>query len=175
LAITKSRKQALVTRYEEQLNRSKGVVLASFAGLTVKEQEDLRRKVRELGGEFHVVKNTLAKLAFQRAGLPVPEEALLGTTVIGTVSEDVPALAKTIVEAAKQSEFIWVKAAVIDGVLYGARQVEQLAELPALPVLRARLLGLIQTPASRVVGALNGSVRQLASVVKAYSETGTPA
>ncbi len=175
MAITKSDKQAMITRYEDILRGSKGVVLASFTKLTVKQQEDLRQKVRELGGEFHVVKNTLVKLALQHVGLPVPEEALLGTTVIGTVADDVPGLAKTIVEAAKQSESIRVKAAVIDGVLYGARQVEQLAELPGLPVLRARLLGLIQTPASRVVGALNGSVRQLASVVKAYSETAAPA
>lgn len=175
MALSKSRKQALVAQYHELLANSKGVVLAGFTGLTVKEQEELRRKVRELGGEFHVVKNTLAKLAFQQAGMPVPEDALLGTTVLGCVSDDVLALAKTIVEAAKQSECISVKAGVFDGVLYGPKQVEQLAALPPLPVMRAQLLGLLQAPASRLASALAGSVRQLATVVKAYSEAGAAA
>jgi large subunit ribosomal protein L10 len=172
LAITKNRKKALVTQYHDLLVKHRGIVLASFVGLSVKEQEDLRRKVRELGGEFLVVKNTLAKLAFQQAGLPVPEEALLGTTVVGGVSEDVPALAKTIVEAAKRLDSIRVKAGVIDGVLYSGKQIEQLAELPPIPVVRAQFLGLLQAPATRMVGALAGSVRQVATVLKAFSEAG---
>lgn len=170
MAITKERKQALVAEYRKLLERSKGVVLASFSGLSVKEMEDIRRKLREQGGEFHVVKNRLVRLAFREAGLPVPEEALTGTTVIGYAPEDAPALAKTIVEAAKASEFVRVKAGVIDGVLYGARQVEMLADLPPLPVLRARLIGVIQSPAGRVAGALAGTARKLIGVAKAYSE-----
>jgi len=59
---------------------------------------------------------------------------------------------------------------VLEGALYSARQIEQLAELPALPVLQARLLGVMQAPGARVAGALAGSVRQLAAVVKAFSE-----
>jgi large subunit ribosomal protein L10 len=175
LAISKERKEALVAQYRERLARSKGVILAAYAGLSVKEMDDLRRKIRELGGEFHVVQNRLAKLAFKEAGLPVPEEALVGTTAIGFMSEDVLAMAKVLVDAAKESEFLRVKSGVIDGVLYGPQQVERLAGLPPLPLLRAQLLGVLQAPASRVVGALAGSVRQLATVVRAYSEKGAGA
>ena len=171
MAITKKRKQDLVAQYQDLLGRSKGVVLTAYSGLSVKQMEDLRRKIREMGGEFHVVKNRLVKLAFKEAGLPVPEEALLGTTAIGFAMDDVPALVKTIVEAAKQSGFVRVKAGVIEGTLYSAAQVTRLAELPPLPVLRAQLLGLLLTPASRLAGVLAGSVRQVVNVIKAYSET----
>ncbi|MEW6568054.1 MAG: 50S ribosomal protein L10 [Chloroflexota bacterium] len=175
MAITKERKQALIAQYRELLQRSIGVILADYSGLTVRDLEDMRRKARELGAELHVVQNRLAKLAFKQAGLPVPEEALVGTTAIGFASDDALALAKMIVEAGKQSEFVRLKGGVVDGQLYDARQVEALAELPPLPVLRARLLALVQAPASRVAGALADSVRQLVSVVKAYSEAGASA
>lgn len=175
MAITKERKQALVAQYRDLLSRSRGVVLTAYSGLTVRQLEELRRKVRDQGGEFHVVQNRLAKLAFKEAGMPVPEEALVGTTAIGFASEDVLALAKMIVEAGRQSDFIRVKGGVVEGVLYGGRQIEQLAELPPLPILRSHLLGLLRAPAGRAAGALAGSVRQLVNVVKAYSESATGA
>jgi large subunit ribosomal protein L10 len=156
LAITKERKQALVAEYRDRLERSKAVVLASFSGLSVKDMEEIRRKLREQGGELHVVKNRLVRLAFREAGLPVPEEALTGTTVMGYAPDDAPGLAKTIVDAAKASEFIRVKGGVIDGVLYGARQVEMLADLPPLPVLR-ELIG-----SSKPAGAWPGARRHRA-------------
>lgn len=175
MAITKTRKKTLVTEYREMLGRSKGVVLAGYSGLSVKSMEELRRKLREQGSEFHVVKNRLAKLAFREAGLPVPEEALSGATVIGFAPDDVTGLIKTIVEAAKASEFVRVKAGVFDGVLYNAHQVQTLAELPPLPVLQARLIGVIQTPAARLAGALAGAARKLVGVAKAYADSGAPA
>lgn len=176
MAISKDRKQALVAQYRDLLTQSKGIFLADYSGLTVRELEDLRRKIREQGGELHVVKNRLVKLAFKEIGLPVPEEALSGPTAIGFTAEDVPGIAKVIVDASKESEFIRVKAGLIDGTLYRPAQVQLLAELPPLPVVRAQLLGLLQAPASRVASALAGSVRQLASVIHAYSKTdGVPA
>ncbi len=172
MAITKERKQALVGEYRELLERSKGIVLTAFSGLSVRDMEDIRRKLREQGGEFHVVKNRLVRLAFREAGLPVPEEALLGTTAIGYATDDAIALAKTIVEATKASEFVRVKGGIIDGVLYGPAQVQMLAELPPLPVLQARLIGVIQAPAARLAGALAGTARKLVTVAKAYAESG---
>jgi large subunit ribosomal protein L10 len=79
-------------------------------------------------------------------------------------------VAKAIVELAKQTEALRVKAGVIEGRTYGGGQVEQFADLPPLNVLRARLLSVVQAPAGRMAGVLGGSVRQIASVLKAYSE-----
>jgi large subunit ribosomal protein L10 len=170
LAISKARKQALTADYAEKLRRSQGIVLAAFSGSRVSELEALRRKVRENGGEFHVVKNRLMLLALKEAGMPVPSGGLEGTTAVGFAGDDVPGVAKAIVDAARTSEALKVKGGVISGVAYAPAEIERLADLPPMPVLRARLLGVIGAPASRLAGVLAGSVRQLATVVKAYSE-----
>ncbi len=175
LAISKERKQALVAQYEALLKESNGMVLTGFSGLTVREMEGLRRRIREVGGEFHVVKNTLAKLAFERAGLEMPEEMLEGTTAIGFASDDIPGVARAIVELARQVDTVGIKGGYIEGIFYSADQMERLADLPPLPVLRGQLLGVIQAPATKVAGLLAASVRQVVNVVKAYSETEAPA
>jgi large subunit ribosomal protein L10 len=174
LAISKARKQALAGHYTELLRGSRGIVLTGFSGSRVSELEALRRKVRESGGEFHVVKNRLLELALKEAGMPSLVGGLQGTTAVGFAGEDVPAVTKVIVDAARASESLEIKGGVVNGVAYGAVDMERLADLPPLPVLRAQLLGVIGAPASRVAGALAGSVRQLATVLKAFSER-TPA
>ncbi|MCJ7678958.1 MAG: 50S ribosomal protein L10, partial [Anaerolineales bacterium] len=80
MAISKQRKQALVEQYRDLVGKSEGIILASYTGLQVKDLERLRRKVRDLGGEFHVVKNRLARLALLDAGLTVADDALEGAT-----------------------------------------------------------------------------------------------
>ena len=92
MAISKKRKEALVRQYAEMLERSTGVILASFSGTTVKDLEGLRKKIRESGGEFHVVKNSLMDLAFKQAGYQLAEEYLIGTTAVGFAGEDVSAV-----------------------------------------------------------------------------------
>jgi len=170
LAISKKQKQELVSLYQELVRKSNGMVLASYSGMRVSELEGLRRNLRESGAEFRIVKNTLMELALQQAGLPVPKDSFIGTTAVGFASEDVLAMAKAIVDLSRTSEAIKVKGAVVDGVAYGTQQVQMLADLPPMPVLRALLLGVISAPATRVAGALAGSVRQVVNVVKAYSE-----
>jgi large subunit ribosomal protein L10 len=170
LAISKKRKDDLVKQYVEMLERSSGVILAGFSGVTVKDLEGLRQKIRETGGEFHVVKNSLMELAFKQAGYQLEAEYLAGTTAVGFAGDDISAVAKAIVELAKQTEALRVKAGVIEGKTYNGRQVEQYADLPPLNVLQARLLSVLQGPAGRMAGVLGGSVRQIATVVKAYSE-----
>ena len=171
MPVTRQRKQELVQSYQEWLQGSSGLVLTSYSGMSVRALEDLRRKVREAGGEFHVVKNRLMGLAMRQAGMTVPEEALEGATAIGFAGDDVPAVLKAVVDTSRMVAALQIKLAVLEGRVYDARQVERLAELPPLPVVRAQLLGLLQTPATRVAAALAGSVRQMVNVVKAYSET----
>ena len=173
MPVTRQRKDELVQAYREWLEGSHGLVLTSYSGMSVRALEDLRRKVRETGGEYHVIKNRLMALALRQAGMEVPADALEGTTAIGFAGEDVSGMLKAIVETARQAEALKVKAALLEGRLYQANQVQRLAELPPLPVVRGQLLGLLQAPATRVAGALAGSVRQMVNVVKAYSETQT--
>lgn len=171
MAISKERKKALVTQYKELLNSNSALIMTACSGLSVKEIQGLRSKIREAGGSFHIVKNNLVERAFNEVGTPIPEGALIGPTAIGFTSEDILGVAKAIVDLAREVEFVDVKGAVIDGVIYDDSQVRQLADLPPLPVVQAQMLSVIQSPARQVVGVLTGSVRQLVNVLRAYSET----
>ena len=170
MAITKKRRAELVQQYGVLLKKSEALIITSYIGLPVKGIETLRRKVRESSGEFHVVKNTLAAIAMKQAGLPVPEDMMVGSTAIGFAFADVPAVAKAISDFTKDSEFVKLKGGVMGNKVLNAKQVGALAFLPPLPVVRAQLLGLINTPATRLVGTVASGVRQVVNVVKAYSE-----
>jgi large subunit ribosomal protein L10 len=170
LAITKKRRAELVTQYSELMKKSEALVITSYLGLRVKNIDQLRRKVRESAGEFHVVKNTLAAVALKEAGLPVPDDLLAGSSAIGFAFTDVPGVAKAISDFAKESEFVKVKGGVMGSKVLNTQQVTALASLPPLPIVRAQLLGLINTPATRLAGTIASSVRQVVNVVKAYSE-----
>lgn len=170
MAVSKERKQALVAQYEELAKRSKGLILTSYSGLTVKDLQSLRSQIREYGGEFHIVKNTLMELAFNKLGIPMPEGANLGTTAIGFAMEDVPPVAKAIVELRRAGQQIDLKGGLVNGNLYDAAQIERLADLPPMPVVRAQLLGLLNTPARQVAGTLAGALRQVMGVLQAYSQ-----
>jgi large subunit ribosomal protein L10 len=171
LAISQERKKALVTQYKELLSENSAMIMTSYSGLSVKELEGLRHRIREAGGNFHIIKNNLVQRAFDEVGVPMPEGALMGPTAIGFTSEDVIGVAKAIVDLAREVEFIRVKGAVIDGSVYDGDQVMHLADLPPLPVVQAKMLSVLQAPARQVAGVLTGSIRQLIGVFKAYSET----
>ena len=171
MAITREKKIELLELYKEKVSSSSAFFLSSYSGISVQDMEKLRSDVREVGGSLFVVKNTLAKLAFEDAGIDFPEEFTLGTTLVGFAFEDVPGVAKALAETAKEFESFAIKGGYFEGEVYTADQVKALAELPPLPVLQAQFLGLLQTPATRIAGALAGSVRQVVNVLNAYSET----
>jgi large subunit ribosomal protein L10 len=175
LAITKVRKADLVKEYADLIQKSEGMILVEYRGLDMKGMGPLRTKVREASGELHVVKNTLAQLALKQAGWSVPEDLFERTTAVGFAFADVPGVAKVLTGVAKESEFVKVKGGLLGNQVLTSKQVEALAELPPLPVVRAQLLGLISVPASSLAGVIASGVRQVVNVVKAYSEKEAPA
>jgi large subunit ribosomal protein L10 len=170
LAITKERKNELITQYSEWVKRSKALVLTQYVGLTMKDIDTLRAKVRENGGEFHIIKNTLAKLAFEQAGLPVQREQFEGSTAIVFAFTDAPATVKTVTDFVKNSEFLKVKGGFLEKQALTPASVKALAELPPLPVVRAQLLGTLLAPASKLVRTLAEPGRMIAAVIKAHAE-----
>jgi large subunit ribosomal protein L10 len=170
LAITKERKNELVAQYSEWVGRSKALVLTQYVGLTMKDIDNLRVKVRENGGEFHIIKNTLAKLAFEQAGFAVPENQFEGSTAVVFAYTDAPAMAKTVMEFARTSEFLKVKGGFLEKQPLTPEGVKALAELPPLPVVRAQLLGTLLAPASKLVRTLAEPGRMIAAVIKAHAE-----
>jgi large subunit ribosomal protein L10 len=160
LALSKERKNELVAQYEGWLKEGEAVVLTEYTGLDMPSIDKLRQQVRDAGGEFHVIKNTLARIAFDAAGRQVPDEYFAGSTAIAIAFDDPPGVTKGGYLGAQHMT---------------AEELTALAELPPLPVVRSQLLGVLMEPASRLARLLNEPGRQLAQVIKAYSDRGEAA
>jgi len=173
LAFTREQKTKIIAQYDEWLKKSPAVFMISFAKMNMKEIDEIRAKARQAGGEAHVVKNTLMDLALKDASYTTRTD-LNSTTLMGFAFSDAPAMAKTFMEIAKNEAFT-IKGGFLAGQEISAADVKALAELPPLPVMRARLLGTMLAPASQLVRTLAEPARQVAAVVKAYSEQGTAA
>jgi len=170
LAKSKVQKETMLTQYIEWVGKSQAVVLVEYAGLKMNNLDAIRSKVREAGGEFHIVKNTLAKLALEKAGFKVPDEYADNSTAIGFAFSDPAGFAKALSEATKGMETVKIKGGFMGAATLKPADVKALASLPPLPVMRAQLLGILQAPAGKLVRTLAEPSRQVASVVRAFSE-----
>ena len=170
MAITKERKEEVLAAYDDWFKRSQAVILVEYTGARMKDMDGIRAKIRETGGEFHVVKNTLARRAFARQGMNVPEDMLLKSTAVSFAFSDPAATAKALADATKGMQFVKVKGGFMGGQMLNATQVKALAELPPLPVVRAQLLGTLQAPAGKLVRTIAEPARSLAAVFRAFSE-----
>ena len=170
LAITKERKNELIAQYSEWAKNSKALVLTQYVGLTMKDIDALRAKVRENGGEFHIMKNTLAKRAFEQAGFSVQPEQLEGSTAVVFAFTDAPATVKAVTDFVKTSEFLKIKGGFLEKQALTPESVKALADLPPLPVVRGQLLGTLLAPASKLVRTLAEPGRMIAAVIKAHAE-----
>jgi large subunit ribosomal protein L10 len=170
LALTREKKQEVLSRYEEWLSKSEAVVLTEYSGMTMPDFDALRAKVREAGGEFHVLKNTIGKRAFTNAGYEDLDEFFNGSTAIGIAFDDPPGVAKAIKDFGKKQEALVIKGGFFGKDKMSAVQMNTMAELPPLPVVRAMLLGTISAPASKLVRTVAEPGRSLAQVIKAHAE-----
>ena len=174
MAKSKAQKETMLAQYVELVGKSQAVILVEYSGLKMNNLDTIRARVREVGGEFHIVKNTLAKLALEKAGFNVPADYAEKSTAIGFAFSDPAGFAKAITEATKGMEAVKIKGGFMGTTTLKPAEVKALASLPPLPVMRAQLLGILQAPASKLVRTLAEPGRQVAYVVKAYSEKAAP-
>jgi large subunit ribosomal protein L10 len=170
LAITREKKEELVQEYTERLNGSEAVIITDYRGLTVPEIQALRAEIRKVEGGFSVVKNSLARLALQEAGLPVVDEMLIGPVGMGFCNQNITGVAKAVTDFAKANDKLEVKGGLLGDQIMDEAAIKSLASLPTIEVLRAQLLGVINAPATQLTGIIAGSVRQVVNVVNAYAE-----
>jgi large subunit ribosomal protein L10 len=170
LAISKERKVEVLSQYADWMKRSQAVILVEYTGVRMKDLDNIRAKIRESGGEFHVVKNTLARRAFADNGMQFPSDYLVKSTAISFAFNDPALTAKALADATKGNEFVKVKGGFMSGQSLNAAQVKALADMPPLPVVRAQLLGILQAPAGKLVRTFAEPARGLAAVLKAFSE-----
>jgi large subunit ribosomal protein L10 len=170
LAISKQRKEEALNQYADWFKRSQAMLMVEYSGAKMKDLDAIRAKIRESGGEFHIVKNTLVKRALEANGMSVPSGMLEKSTAISFAFTDAAGTAKALNEAVKGMEFAKVKGGFMGGQALNPAQVKALADMPPLPVMRARLLGVLQAPAAKLVRTIAEPARSLASVFRAYSE-----
>ncbi len=161
-----SEKQAVVAELKAKLNHSLAGVLVDYSGITVAEDTELRRKAREAKVDYAVVKNTLLRIAADDTGLKALDPVFNGATALAVSSDDAVAPAKIMCEYAKKLDnHFEIKGGFMDGKVLSIDEVKALAAIPALPVLRAQVLGTMLAP-----------ITSLAVVLKAYAEKlGAPA
>lgn len=164
----RTEKREFVAGLHEALSATSMIVVSHNTGLTVAEATELRRRMRAAGVTFKVAKNRLAHLALEGTKFDGLKPMLTGPTALAW-SEDPVAAAKATVEFARTNDRLVLIGGALGPQMLDASGVRALAELPSLDALRARIVGMISTPATRVAGVLQASAGQLARVFGAFA------
>ncbi len=170
MAITRERKKELVAEYVKILEQAKGVVITEYNGMTVKDLDELRGKLRENNAGFTVTKNTLLKIALDEVGMAVPEELLSGPVALAVAFEDLPSTVKTVLDYGDDSEIIVVKGGILGDTVVQEDELEAISKLPSLDELRGQLAGMVTMPMTQLVGLLEEPGRQIVAVINAATD-----
>ena len=157
-----------VARLKEQLNVGT-VILTDYQGLDVKQISDLRRKLRQVGSGFTVVKNTLFRLAVAGTDTEPLAEGLAGPTAV-VFTEDPVSAAKVIRDFVKAVKPVTIKSGKVEGHISSADQIEELSKIPSRPELYAMAVGGLQSPITNLVGGLQSMIGQLVMTLQGVAD-----
>lgn len=170
-------KKYISAEYIARLNKSPYFIVADYTGLKVQHFSELRKRLRAVGAEIHVVKNTIFKVSAKEAGLPDLGNSLSGQIAVVTGAKDISSAAKALKTFTSEFEKPKVRFGYLNSQPIDAAGVAALADLPPLEILRGKLLGLFQAPAGQLVRLLNEPASSLARVLQAKADAagGAPA
>jgi large subunit ribosomal protein L10 len=174
LSLNRNEKAAVITDVAAQVARSQTLALAEYRGLTVEHLNNLRKQARDKGVYLHVLKNTLARRAVAGTPFEVAAESMVGPLIYG-FSEDAVAAAKVMSDFAKSNDKLVVKGGAYAGKALSADGVKALASVPSKEVLLAQLLGLMQSPVSRIARVLAAIAEQRGAGAPAPAPAAAPA
>lgn len=163
-------KQEYVEQLANKLNSSVAGVVVSYKGITVADDTMLRRKLREAGVQYAVVKNTMLSRAANKVGLGDLDSVLEGSTALALSETDHVAAAKILCEYAEKNKNFEIKAGFVEGKVIQSAEVGELAKMPPKEVLVAKVLGGLNAPISGFVGVLNANLRGLVVALSAIAE-----
>ena len=166
----RAEKQILTKEYAARLNASPFFIVIGYQGLKVSHFSELRQRLQKAGAEVHVVKNSIFRIAAKEAGVAELNGSLAGQMAVVTGQKDISAAAKTLKNFAAEFDKLKIKFGFLNNARLEEAEVIALAELPSLDVLRGKLLGLLNAPATKLVVLLNTPASLLAQVIKAKSE-----
>jgi large subunit ribosomal protein L10 len=169
-------KASIVSELSEALKRAPFVLVTDYRGMKVTDFSELRNRLAPAGAEVHVVKNSFLKLAMADSGFPDVADQCAGQTAVVTGEADVAPVAKIFKTFASEFKLAGLRVGFVDRAVLSISELETLAELPSREVLQAQLLGLLLSPATRLVRLLNEPAAALARLLNAKAEKeGAPA
>jgi large subunit ribosomal protein L10 len=165
--VDRTEKEAVVADLRQVFDDATLMVITQQSGLTVSEVSDLRRQMLAAGATYKVIKNRLTKRALEGTKFQALQPLFTGPTAIA-YSADPVAAAKVCVEFAKKNEKLTVVGGALGEEELDIGRIKYLAQLPSLDELRARLIGVVQAPATKLAGVIQAPASQLARVFSAY-------
>lgn len=153
-------KQPVVQAIADDVKDAVSVVLVDYRGLTVAQDTELRKQLREAGITYKVCKNTMMRRAFEGTSFALLDELLEGPSAIAISKDDATAPARILAKYAKTAKALELKAAVVEGEFYDAKAVDALASIPSREELLSKLLGSLQSPITNLARVLNQIAEQ---------------
>jgi large subunit ribosomal protein L10 len=172
MPLTKAKKAEQIDKLAQELKGSTTAIVGTFAKLTVSQDFQLRKTVREAGGSYKVLKNKLAARAAQGSSVEAALQGLKGVSSVAYTSGDPVVLAKALSAWVKDNAEFTFKLGIVDGKVLSVAQISELATMPGKEEIYAKLLFLINSPAQRLVTVLNAAGRDLAVVINQGVEKG---
>jgi large subunit ribosomal protein L10 len=168
----KSQKEKIVEELTERLRSTETLIVADYRGLTMQQVDELRSRLLEHGARFQVVKNTLTRRAAEAAGADQLLALLEGPTAIAFLESggDPVAVAQALRTVARETQVLAVRGGVMQGRTMTADEVETLATLPPIDVLRGQVLGAVTAPLMTIVGLFNAPLQNLVGLIDARIE-----
>jgi large subunit ribosomal protein L10 len=170
----RAEKQIIGQEYLARLNSSPFFMVVDYRGWTVGHFTELRKRLHKTGSQIHVVKNSIFRIAAKEAGVADLGGTLAGQLAVVTGQRDISAAAKVVKTFQSEFEKPKWKFGYLNSQRLETKDLVALADLPSLDVLRGRIVGMIQAPASKLVATINTPGSQLARVIKAKSEKSAP-
>lgn len=168
--MTREEKEEQIAQLAKRFGGSQVIVWTEYRGLPTPSLNELRRVLRPHQAEFHIIKNTLAELALQRAGLPAPGELLTGPTAASMLNGDIAAGARALTGFATANREFVIKGGQAGQRVLNGEEVRTLVNLPSREVLLGRVLGGMNAPISGLVNVLAGTMRGLLNVLQAHAK-----
>ena len=166
--ISKEKKQIYIKEMTDQFDKSEAVIVAHYQGLTVKQLDELRKKMREHGIQFKITKNRITKIALKETPKKDLEKYFNGPTA-AAISSDPISTAKILTKFSKSNDKLKIIAGFMDGKVLDEKEVSVIATLPSLEEARAKIVGILATPAQKLVSILLAPGSKIANLARAKS------